>query len=64
LQKILVSSPDEAWHTFQQMGADFVLVFVAGQRIDNENDESLYLLNGGGDESKKANGLCVLLESL
>ena len=51
--KILFSSPDEAWNSFQNMGADYVLVFVAGQRIDNEFEEPLYLLNGGGDESKK-----------
>ncbi len=53
IAKILVSSPDEAWNSFQNMGADYVLVFVAGQRIDNEFEEPLYLLNGGGDESKK-----------
>ncbi len=35
------------------MGADYVVVFVAGQRIDTANDEPLYLLSGGGDESKK-----------
>jgi dolichyl-diphosphooligosaccharide--protein glycosyltransferase len=51
--KTLLSSPDEAWHIFQDMGADYVVVFVAGQRIENANDESLYILNGGGDESKK-----------
>ena len=53
IAKILVNPPDEAWKAFQDMGADYVVVFVAGQRIDNEFDEPLYLLNGGGDESKK-----------
>ena len=53
IAKTLISSPNEAWSTFQEMGADYIVVFVAGQRIDNENGESLYVLSGGGDESKK-----------
>ena len=53
IAKTLLSSPDEAWNTFQEMGADYVVIFVAGQRIDNEGAEPLYVLNGGGDESKK-----------
>jgi len=53
IAKTLLSPPDEAWNTFQEMGADYVLVFVAGQRIDQGQDEPVYLLNGGGDESKK-----------
>ena len=35
------------------MGADYILVFVAGQRIDQGQDEPVYMLKGGGDESKK-----------
>jgi len=53
IAKILLSSPDQAWNSLQEMGADYVVVFVAGQRIDTVNDEPLYLLSGGGDESKK-----------
>ena len=51
--KILLSSPDNAWTALQEMGADYILVFVAGQKIDDLDGESLYILNGGGDESKK-----------
>ncbi len=51
--KTLLSSPDDAWTTFQEMEADYVVVFVAGQQIDQQQGESLYVLNGGGDESKK-----------
>ncbi|HUU47234.1 MAG TPA: STT3 domain-containing protein [Nitrosopumilaceae archaeon] len=51
--KTLISTPDEAWITFQDMGADYVLVFVAGQSFVNQNGQTLYTLNGGGDESKK-----------
>ena len=53
IAKTLLSPPNEAWNTLQEMGADYVVVFVAGQRIDNVNAEPLYVLNGGGDESKK-----------
>jgi dolichyl-diphosphooligosaccharide--protein glycosyltransferase len=51
--KILLSSPDEAWKSLQDMEADYVLVFVVGQRIDQGQDNPVYLLSGGGDESKK-----------
>jgi dolichyl-diphosphooligosaccharide--protein glycosyltransferase len=47
IAKTLLSTPDEAWTTFQEMKADYIVIFVAGQKID------LYILNGGGDESKK-----------
>jgi len=53
IAKILLSSPDEAWNSLQEIGVDYILVFVAGQRIDQGQDEPVYLLNGGGDESKK-----------
>ncbi len=50
--KTLVSPPNQAWKILHEAGVDYVLVFVAGQRIEAEG-ESLYILNGGGDESKK-----------
>jgi len=53
IAKTLLSPPDKAWNNLQEMGADYILVFVAGQRIDQGQDEPVYLLNGGGDESKK-----------
>jgi len=53
IAKTLLSSPDQAWNTLQEMGADYIVVFVAGQRINTVYDEPLYLLSGGGDESKK-----------
>ncbi|MCI4432438.1 MAG: hypothetical protein JHC41_02355 [Nitrosopumilus sp.] len=54
IAKTFLSSPEEAWQMLQEMDADYVLVFVSGQRltIDNE-DQALYVLEGGGDESKK-----------
>ncbi|MGA0296618.1 MAG: STT3 domain-containing protein [Nitrosopumilaceae archaeon] len=53
IAKTLLSTPDEAWNTLQEMEADYVMVFVAGQQIDQQQGQSLYILNGGGDESKK-----------
>lgn len=52
IAKILLSSPDEAWEMLQELDADYFLIFVAGQKIGNDANE-LYLLRGGGDESKK-----------
>jgi dolichyl-diphosphooligosaccharide--protein glycosyltransferase len=52
---MLLSSPDDSWNMLKEMNADYVLVFVAGQKIGpGLNGEPLYVLNGGGDESKKA----------
>jgi dolichyl-diphosphooligosaccharide--protein glycosyltransferase len=53
MAKTFLSSPDEAWNNLQEMGADYVLIFVTGQRIDAGQDKPVYVLNGGGDESKK-----------
>jgi dolichyl-diphosphooligosaccharide--protein glycosyltransferase len=52
--KMFLSSPQEGWQMLKDMQADYVVVFVSGQRlaVDNE-DQSLYVLQGGGDESKK-----------
>ena len=54
LAKMFLSSPQEAWQMLRDMEADYVVVFVSGQRlaVDNE-DQALYILQGGGDESKK-----------
>ncbi len=54
IAKIFLSSPDNAWEMLQEMGSDYVLVFVAGQKFNTVNERSLYTLGGGGDESKKA----------
>ena len=48
----LLSSPDQAWNTFQDTGVDYVVIFVAGQSISSDG-QSVFILNGGGDESKK-----------
>jgi dolichyl-diphosphooligosaccharide--protein glycosyltransferase len=52
IAQMLLSSPDESWLALKEMDADYVLIYVAAQRI-NAEDPPLYLVQGGGDESKK-----------
>jgi dolichyl-diphosphooligosaccharide--protein glycosyltransferase len=52
MAKVFLSTPDEAWRLLQEMDADYVLIYVAAQRINSEQPP-LYLVQGGGDESKK-----------
>ena len=52
IAKMFLSSPDQAWKMLQEMDADYVLVYVVGQKLVS-NDQELYILGGGGDESKK-----------
>jgi len=55
IAKMFISSPNDGWKMLQEMEADYVLVFVAAQKVDgNFGGDSIYLLNGGGDESKKS----------
>jgi len=49
---ILLSSPDDAWNMLQETGSDYVLIFVAGQKFMSYDGNLLYLIEGGGDESK------------
>ena len=52
--KMFLSSPEEGWQMLRDMQADYVVVFVSGQRLAVDNgDQPLYVLQGGGDESKK-----------
>ena len=52
IAQILYSDPDEAWGSIRDIGADYVLVYVAAQNA-NATNRDLYLLSGGGDELKK-----------
>jgi len=55
IAKMLISSPNDGWEMLEEMQADYVIVYVAAQRLDaNWNGDPVYLLKGGGDESKKS----------
>jgi dolichyl-diphosphooligosaccharide--protein glycosyltransferase len=53
IAKMFVSSPDGAWRILNEMDSDYVLVFVAASKLNITDERPLYLLSGGGDESKK-----------
>jgi dolichyl-diphosphooligosaccharide---protein glycosyltransferase len=50
IARMFLSTPDDSWNILQKMDADYVLIFLSAQKI-NDNSE-LYVLGGGGDESK------------
>ena len=51
--KMFLSSPDDSYNMLKEMNADYVVVFVAAKKIgDTPDGQPVYLLNGGGDESK------------
>ena len=52
MAKVFLSTPDEGWKILREMDADYVLIYVAAQRVNNE-EPPLYFVQGGGDESKK-----------
>lgn len=52
IAKMFLSDPDQAWKMLRDMGADYVVVYVVGQKFVS-NGQELYILGGGGDESKK-----------
>ena len=49
---MLLSEPEQAWKMLQEMDADYVLIFVSSQKLQTE-PEDLFVLMGGGEESKK-----------
>ncbi|QMU55494.1 MAG: hypothetical protein GKS07_04535 [Nitrosopumilus sp.] len=54
IAKIFLNSPDESWSMLREMNVDYVVVFVAAQNLGVDLEgKSLYVLGGGGDESKK-----------
>jgi len=53
IAKIFISTPDNAWSMLQEMDSDYIVIFISGQKLNIQDERSLYLLSGGGDESKK-----------
>jgi len=62
IAKTLLAPPDEAWQMLQDLDADYILIFIAGQKIGT--DPELYILQGGGDESKKQWFIAIAQEPL
>ena len=51
---VFLSTPDNGWEILRDMKSDYFMIFVAGQRLTVDNEgQPMYLLHGGGDESKK-----------
>jgi dolichyl-diphosphooligosaccharide--protein glycosyltransferase len=51
---LFLQSPEQGWQSLRDMESDYFVIFVAGQRLSvDHKDQPLYLLKGGGDESKK-----------
>jgi len=51
--KIFLSTPDDAWKQLTDMEVDYVLVYIAAEKLSNDNYSPFYTLGGGGDEDKK-----------
>jgi dolichyl-diphosphooligosaccharide--protein glycosyltransferase len=52
---MFLSTPDDAFNMLNERDVDYLLLFVAGEKLQWKSSEgdSIYVLNGGGDESKK-----------
>jgi len=50
MAKMFLSTPVDSWNMLKEMDADYVLVFLSAQKINDEDE--LYVLGVGGDESK------------
>jgi dolichyl-diphosphooligosaccharide--protein glycosyltransferase len=54
IAKTFLNTPDESWNMLNEMQADYVLIFIAGEKLNVDHEgQPLYILGGGGDESKK-----------
>ena len=54
IAKIFFENPENAWKLLNELESDYFIIFIAAERspLETENGEPLYLLRGGGDESK------------
>ena len=50
IANMLLSTPDDSWNMLQKMDADYVLIFLSAQKVND--DSEFYVLGKGGDESK------------
>jgi dolichyl-diphosphooligosaccharide---protein glycosyltransferase len=52
MAKILMGTPNDSWNMLKETNADYILVFLSAQKINDNLEDKLYVLGGGGDESK------------
>ena len=52
IARILLTNPDDAWNRLNELGADYILIFVAANKVQ-QDPMDIYVLTGGADESKK-----------
>jgi len=52
MAQMLMSTPDNSWNILKEMNADYVVIFLSVQKINDNVEDKLYVLGQGGDESK------------
>jgi len=52
MAKMFLSTPVDSWNMLKEMDADYVVIFLSAQKLDDNPESKLYVLGGGGDESK------------
>jgi dolichyl-diphosphooligosaccharide--protein glycosyltransferase len=52
MAKMLLGTPNDSWNILKEMDADYVVVFLSVEKINGNLEDKLYVLGGGGDESK------------
>jgi len=52
IARMLLGTPDNSWNMLKEMEADYVLIFLSAEKINDYVDNPLYTLHGGGDETK------------
>lgn len=53
IARIFFLDPDTAWVALNEAQTDYFLIFIAGENLSHDANNPLYILGGGGDESKK-----------
>jgi dolichyl-diphosphooligosaccharide---protein glycosyltransferase len=53
IAKMFIEKPAESIKLARQLKADYILVYIVGQRLASASPNTLYTLGNGGDESKK-----------
>ena len=52
MAQMFMTTPENSWNILKEMNADYVVIFLSAQKINDNLDDKLYVLGPGGDESK------------